>query len=347
MITKNINIMQKNNGITVLRGIFITMIVLHHLGMYDGGGSLGVTSFFMLSGFALSMGYYDSACKSNFSYISFVKKRCEKFYPLHWLCLFAILPLYIIPVLKEISNLKAALITLLPNALLVQSLIPIKSFYFSYNAVSWYLSATMILTLTFPYIVKILHHLTTSGKMFFFIIIVITYANLVFFLPKEHRHAILYINPCVRIVDFTLGIYIYIIYKNLLTNASQHFIKAIGLISISVTMLIASIIISIISSQDTRLIAAIYWVPLSILLLTTVLCRRCNMHLAIWIGEISFPIFITHLLVISYSNLFLCMIGWNNSPIKIVITIPLIFLVSWLCEKYLLSFISLWLRKRI
>ena len=63
MTTKSSSAMQKSNNLTVLRGIFIIMIVLHHLNLYEGGGTLGVAFFFMLGGFALSLGYYDKVSK--------------------------------------------------------------------------------------------------------------------------------------------------------------------------------------------------------------------------------------------------------------------------------------------
>lgn len=51
---------------------------------------LGVAFFFMLGGFVLSLGYYDKFCLLNFSWRAFIKKRCAKFFPLHWLCLLAV-----------------------------------------------------------------------------------------------------------------------------------------------------------------------------------------------------------------------------------------------------------------
>ena len=75
MTTKNSSAMQKNNNLTVLRGIFIIMIVLHHLNLYEGGGTLGVAFFFMLGGFALSLGYYDKVCKSEFSFYQYIRRR--------------------------------------------------------------------------------------------------------------------------------------------------------------------------------------------------------------------------------------------------------------------------------
>ena len=263
--------MQKSNNLTILRGIFIIMIVLHHLNLYEGGGTLGVAFFFMLGGFALSLGYYDKVSKSYFSFLQYFRRRCEKFFPLHWLCLLAILPLSFWSIINGTGNISDTLLTLIPNALLLQSLIPINSVYFSLNAVSWYLSATMILSVLFPCIVKGLNKLSDRSKIVTLIIILSAYFILVCFLPIEYRHPILYINPFVRVVDFIIGIYLFLLYRKITTNE-----QAIGyhnrlIVVISLMMIIWATITSFIASKDTVLIAAVYWVPLSVLILSSMM----------------------------------------------------------------------------
>lgn len=262
--------MQKNNNLTALRGIFIIMIVLHHLNLYNGGGTLGVSFFFMLGGFALSLGYYDKVCQSDFNFWKFFRRRCEKFFPLHWLCLLSVLPFSLITIIKGNGDINAFIATLIPNALLLQSIIPIKSVYFSFNAVSWYLSATMILAILFPFIVKILNNLLDRGKLVILIAILSTYLILVCILPVQNRHAILYINPMVRAVDFIIGIYLFLLYKMISTRASAVWISSNKWNeAISLMMILAVVVTSCVVSKDTRLIAAIYWLPLSILLISS------------------------------------------------------------------------------
>ena len=342
--------MQKSNNLTVLRGIFIIMIVLHHLNLYEGGGSLGVAFFFMLGGFALSLGYYDKTCKSDFSFFQYFRRRCEKFFPLHWLCLIAILPLSLWSIIKGTGNISDTLLTLIPNALLLQSLIPINSVYFSFNAVSWYLSATMILSVLFPCIVKSLNKLSDRSKIETLIIILSAYFMLVCFLPIEYRHPILYINPFVRVVDFIIGIYLFLLYRKITTNE-----QAIGypnrlIVVISLMMIILTTVTSIIASKDTVLIAAVYWLPLSVLIISSMIktdiWRGKIYNLLVRIGELSFPMFLSHQIVIRYIRTICSFIGLNNNIVLIAISLPLIFLVAWLCDKYFLSTVSLWLKKR-
>lgn len=313
--------MQKNKGLSVLRGIFILMIVLHHLNLYYGGGPLGVAFFFMLGGFVLSLGYYDKFCLLNFSWRAFIKKRCAKFFPLHWLCLLAVLPLALLPIIRGGADFKTILWPLLSNVLLLQSLIPSQDFYFSFNAVSWYLSDTMIFAMLFPIIVKATCKLSNTSKVVALVVILLAYSVLVYFLPIEDRHAILYISPLVRVVDFILGIYLFLLYKKLTNHKTTDNYLNGGWPELLVSlMVVISIVVSCISSEDIVLISAIYWLPLSIMLILTSLTTPMEgkiYNLIIWIGDISLPIFLTHQVIIRYVNSFFGFIGIDNYPSSI------------------------------
>lgn len=54
-------------SLTSLRGIFILFIFFHHcLSLYPGGGSMAVTFFFMLGGFAMTLGYKGKIVSKDF-----------------------------------------------------------------------------------------------------------------------------------------------------------------------------------------------------------------------------------------------------------------------------------------
>ena len=73
---------------SALRFVLVLMVFFHHLQLYQGGGAVGVASFFVLSGFCLTLGYKDLILndKNKFDYLAFIKKRTIKFIPLHWIC---------------------------------------------------------------------------------------------------------------------------------------------------------------------------------------------------------------------------------------------------------------------
>lgn len=74
------------------RFIFALMIFLHHFpvdgkGLFEAGGSCGVSFFLILSGFVMSAGYGEKVLQNDFNYGNYFKKRLTRVYPLHLLCL--------------------------------------------------------------------------------------------------------------------------------------------------------------------------------------------------------------------------------------------------------------------
>ena len=72
-----------------LRFIFVLMIFMSHftyqgICAFDAGGDCGVSFFFILSGFVLSLGYGSRIREGTFSYGRFMQRRLWKIYPLHF-----------------------------------------------------------------------------------------------------------------------------------------------------------------------------------------------------------------------------------------------------------------------
>lgn len=190
--------------ISSLRFIFIIAIFLHHTVAYTGGGYLGVEFFFVLGGFVMTLGYKDRVLGSEFSYKGFIFRRIAKYYPLHWLCLAAILALMLLT--GEFGKDKVG--PLILNAALLQSWVPLKSVYFSFNAPSWYLSTMLFLVAVFPFLLKGIEAILKSKRWtaVFFTALLGSYLVLFVTLKDESRHFWLYINPLVRLMDYILGI---------------------------------------------------------------------------------------------------------------------------------------------
>lgn len=171
--------------------------------MFPPGGYLAVSFFFVLSGFSMTIGYRDRVNQLCFSYSSYITKRLTKFFPIHWLILFYI-------VFTQFSNLVKqdffwAKLTV--NFLLLQSFVPLKDFYFSFNSPSWYLCNTLFYCLLFPFILRFICNSSKKRKIIIIVTLVFLYVLLVIIVPKPYHHAVLYVNPFVRIIDFVIGIY--------------------------------------------------------------------------------------------------------------------------------------------
>ena len=68
-----------------LRFVFVMLVVISHYNdaHFDFGGDCGVSFFFILSGFVLSLAYSDKISEGNFCSWSLLKRQWKKVYPLH------------------------------------------------------------------------------------------------------------------------------------------------------------------------------------------------------------------------------------------------------------------------
>lgn len=258
------------NELTSLRGIFMMTIFLHHIPLYDGAGYMAVTFFFVLSGFSLILGYSERIENNQFSYLWYIKRRFARLYPIHWLCLIAIMPFVLLNI--YLGNLKIGeeLPVFLLNVSLLQSLVPIKDFYFSFNWVSWYLSDIMVMAVLFPFLYSLIKRMPYLMNFAILVALVIAYTLLIKALPIDWHHAILYINPVTRLLDFFIGISAAMIFlhwdyhRPLEGNVTNKKFLFIFMGAISFLIMIT---ISITSSNDNPYsIAFYYWLPVSLLI---------------------------------------------------------------------------------
>lgn len=335
-------------SLTSLRGIFILFIFFHHcLNIYPGGGSMAVAFFFVLGGFSMTLGYKDRVLKPEFSYKQYITRRCIKFYPLHWLCLLAALPLMSFPpTIKQCGG-------FVLNAALLQTLLPIKELFFSFNAVSWYLADTMLFAIVFPPIIKWILRAAPKVRVWIAALIVAIYIIVAIIIPSEQYHYVLYISPYMRLTDFILGIFLALLYFKI--KEYSCFLKIqnnqrLSLLIIGV--LIAFLVLeSCVFQYPEFMVAPIYWPLVALLIMFASLasggCKFLENRFLQLIGELSFTIFLTHQLVIRYAVNVFDSLKIDKSYFFVLLTLILTIVVSYVVERYILNPLIQWLTKKI
>lgn len=256
-------------SLTALRGVFILFIFFHHcLDIYPGGGSMAVTFFFVLGGFSMTLGYKDKVCMPDFCYRQYLTKRCIKFFPLHWICLLAVLPLTGFP-----FGLRKGLF-FVANAGLMQTLLPIKDLYFSFNSVSWYLADTLFFAVLFPCVLRFIISASLRNRFIFLTSAIVFYLLVSFVLPQRDYHAFLYICPYLRLVDFIIGIYLALLFicirpKSFKISLLWDGTTGLVLLFVLIIMLVAE---SCFLGKGIRLIAAFYWPLVALIILMASIC---------------------------------------------------------------------------
>lgn len=186
-------------------------------------GYLGVSVFFMLSGFLMLYSYFgvdtaDSCSPS--ALFAFALSKIKRLVPLH-------LVMAIIPFAEQMYGLLSGLAQpswaffrpIVLNLLLVQAWVPIESCYFSMNIPSWYLSTAIFMYLLFPLILRCIRRYSKlrQAVVSVFAIYALQFAAALLFTPNiaalDHmlgqeygvEQWFLYVFPLFRLGDFAIG----------------------------------------------------------------------------------------------------------------------------------------------
>lgn len=115
-------------------------------------GFVGVSFFFVLSGFIIAYNYQEKLKDNKIDKRTFWVARIARIYPLHWLTLFiaAILGSYVIA-----SGTLDWLKHFLASLTLTNAYIPKADYFFSFNSPSWSLCCEQLFYICFPFLIPL------------------------------------------------------------------------------------------------------------------------------------------------------------------------------------------------
>lgn len=341
-----------------LRFVFAIMIFLHHYsvngeGLFYAGGTCGVSFFMILSGFVMSAGYSDKVMEG-LNKKDFILKRLIRLYPLHFLCLFSFLILHIAHISIK------SYILLIPNALLVQSWIPIKTVYFSGNAVSWCLADMIFFYIMFPLLAKWIYRNELKRCVCLSVFLLFFYVVIMLLLPDKYCHPLLYISPIFRLLDFFIGMLTYKIFCQLTTKGWESKIKCWSYMLKSLIeilqILLLVIAIMMIPYLDVRYYyTAIWWLvmPGFILLFALfdksggVISSFLKNHRMLALGEISFSMYMVHQMGINVVRVLIGKLGLTMMwQVELILSFLIIVFISYIVFHYYEIPVSQYLKKK-
>lgn len=175
----------------------------------------GVTFFFVLSGFILTLVYKNLKTDGMWN---FYVARVARIWPIHALTLVLVLVFFANQ--REFAQTSLGFFALIANAFLFQSFIPVHNIAISYNGVSWSISTEFFFYLIFP-VLAIPASRSIWGLVFILIALycVGLISALGFSSPQavgwaRHVSTILYTSPIVRGTEFVVGIFAARLYLN-------------------------------------------------------------------------------------------------------------------------------------
>jgi peptidoglycan/LPS O-acetylase OafA/YrhL len=305
--------------LTSFRFVFALMVFLHHLSFLANSsnqwirrmyvyifdeGYIGVSFFFILSGFILAFNYQKRLLESTKSINRFVIARIARIYPLHLITM-----IMAIPLLNGIGmccngSEKIIGLNLLWNTLMLHGFFPVLGKCCYLNGPSWSISVEFFFYLSFPLLVfltrKFLANYLSSILMMIGLFVLILMSIQAF--GTELPDNFFYVNPIVRTADFLFGICLFNIYdrfKDSDLKINFTFIEVSSVI-IFVGFFSAHMIV-----PQTFRYSIYYWPPVCLLILSFafqkgMVSKLLSCNWMIILGELSFAFYLTHQLVLRY-----------------------------------------------
>ena len=333
-----------------LRFFFIILVVLsHYIGSsFDFGGECGVSFFFMLSGFVLSLAYSERITKGLFSTKPFVVKQWIKIYPLHILTFIVMFALDIR--LEKYCDITAVI----ANILLLQSWVPADSFYFVANSPSWFLCDILFFYVVFSSLNKYILRSDNRKLLAISLVVILLYICLMAVLPTYLVNPILYANPLTRLLDFIVGIILYKLYISdngitLRDKLNGKSFLTVSLMELSVILLVVITAIVYPHLPQRVRTVSIFWlaIPLFIFFFAMtdkhsgVISKFLQVKTMLWLGKISFCIYIIHVPVLRIFNSISVHTGIADSTlVHFILFTTILILFSHITNKFNNALIS-------
>lgn len=329
---------EKLQFLTGLRGIFILMIVIYHMGGYFGtpyssylrllykwGGVMGNSFFFMLSGFVISYGYKDRILQKQTEFGNFIKKRLSRLYPAY-LITNIIQACFLVYEKGPVVNFK----TITLNVFMITT--GWVDDIYPYNVSCWFISVLLLCYMIYYLICRAARG--NSETVFWLDIALALWGYLL--LSRGWDIPFCYPHNGEGFLNFFIGCILYEIRAS--GSQRQNRRLAGGMFCLLIFFLFLSFRTGFERfSGDSRFSFSFLICPAVFLLVPEMkwLQRILENRAAIRLGEISMNIFYWHMPIIVFINI-LTMKGWFSqisAGIRFLLTLTLILLWSALLQK--------------
>ena len=348
------------DSLQALRALAFLGIFFLHSQFFVSWAQLGVSVFFVMSGFLMTYRYenveLDTSLKNN---IHFSLGKIKKLYPLHIITMICAIVFNVAFIIYDGVRIKAVLALIgetLLNIALLQTWVPYSSVNVSLNGVAWYLSVIMFLYFMFPWINRIVaRNATFKLCLISGIILIIQLFSCMPFIKILGIDSPVYIwfmycFPVFRLGDFFFGCALKRLYFE--SDLGNWGVIKGTICEISATLVTVLVFMWLKKEQDNIILLSLHnwttifipisaiWVFLFIInkgLITKMLTNR----LTIYIGNLSSYAFLIHYVVTQFTNGTLRVMkinieGWSRGALvllELVISLMLSALYKKVHEK--------------
>lgn len=302
----------------------------------------GVSFFFVLSGFILS--YVYSGRLGSIGLYKFYTSRFSKVWPTHIFTFFLAMVLF---------SANEGWFVALVNASLLQSVVPIPAYYFSFNSVSWSISTEVFFYAAFPLLLSGLNknwHYKLAVLVFMGGVgaYIIDISGVNYYSPDKwtefSAHGLAYISPLFRVQEFFIGMLLFKVFDYIKGWKGFGF----ALCTVLEVLCIAGIVFL---TQDifkavyslagvSNNASAEFWsnCALGLFFGVVVMCFAINKgfiskilrwRLFVILGEISFSMYLIHQLVIKFYGYHSSMFGFIPKDAAFPVVMAVILVLSY------------------
>ncbi len=346
--------------LTSLRFFFALMVFVSHLGFVHPQapwfaqvyaqvfkeGYIGVSFFFILSGFILAYTYQQRMHTGEVSPRQFWVARFARIYPLFFLTLLLAIPLSMREFLQDAGYWAGRLLC---NVSLTHAFVPSQDFFFSFNAPSWSISDEAFFYALFPGLVWLLGR-STGRWLWWGILALVPLGMLV--MPAFLHHPLFYINPVFRVADFLLGILLFECFQ---AGRGQQWFRspawATACEAAATGLFVLFFVLHPLIGQVWRY-SVYYWIPMAVIIYVFAhqkgaLSRVLSAPLLVLGGEISFGLYLIHQLVMRYYVSLSQRAGVDLPPwLVVLLVLGITLLASYLSYRWVEKPCNRYIKKR-
>jgi peptidoglycan/LPS O-acetylase OafA/YrhL len=314
----------------ILRLILAISVVFDHTGPIFGysiiGGRMAVQSFFIISGFYISLILNEKYVMKNNSYFLYLSNRFLRIYPLYYLAL-------ILTVLFLISTSQLHIyfqpsFTYVLNIIKQITIFITNDYWFYINKTydnlivfpSWSLGIELPFYIIAPFIVKKVRTLLLFIFIGIFLRILLAHIFQVY--PGQHIN---HFFPT-EAIFFFIGAFSYRVYLFINKRSTKHFLL------ISVCFILLTCFYQFLSKIPLRSIVELIYYSILVICIPYLFTFGKKHNFDRKIGDLSYPIYIFHMLCILITGYFGLQTTTNKARIEVLL---IIILVSYLLNRYI------------
>lgn len=326
----------KINQITFTRFVIAILIVIYHYGLdiypfnnhltyfIFKNANIGPSYFYLLSGFVMIIAYSKI---ERLDYYDFIKNRFARIYPVYFLSILMVVVHYTISgQMNDFSG-------LFLNIFILQSWFPSKAI--SFHAPGWSISVEFFFYLIFPILYNRFYSIKKRNFIFVLIPLFWIFSQLIFNLiihfgiyqPEPSAiHNFLYYFPMMHLNTFLMGNLTGLFFLKLQSEKFKNYDAAI-------IMLIFLLLFSLkypfgLNYHDGLL--SILFIPFILLMSLNngLITKLFNRHIFVYLGEISYGIYILQYPVFLWTKSLLKALKFENSTLNLLICLFVLLVIS-------------------